>query len=109
MNARQTANREIIDDVVRRIVEAAAPEKIILFGSAARGDLGADSDLDTLVVKDDPDTLGLLGRIYRSLYGAGAAVDAVVAAPKDLERFKDSHALVFKSALLEGQVLYDAS
>ncbi|MCY4431138.1 MAG: nucleotidyltransferase domain-containing protein [Rhodospirillales bacterium] len=108
MNEQQTASREIIDDIVRRIVGAVAPEKIILFGSAARGEMSADSDLDILVVKDDPDTLGLLGRIYRSLYGAGAAVDAIVTTPKDLERFRDSHALVFKSAILEGRVLYDA-
>ena len=110
MKDKQTASREIIDDVVRRIVETAAPDRIILFGSAARGDMGADSDLDILIVKDDPDTLDLLARIYRSLYGAGAAVDAIVVAPEeDLERFKDSHALVLKSALLEGQVLYEAA
>ena len=109
MKDKQTASREIIDDVVRRIVETAAPDRIILFGSAARGDMGADSDLDILIVKDDPDSLGLLARIYRSLYGAGAAVDAIVVAPEDLERFKDSHTLVLKSALLEGQVLYEAA
>jgi len=31
--------KEVLDDIVRRIVEVAAPEKIILFGSAARGEL----------------------------------------------------------------------
>lgn len=33
--------RRVLSEVVRRVVEAAAPEKIILFGSAARGEMGA--------------------------------------------------------------------
>jgi len=37
--------------VIRRIVEIAQPEKIILFGSAARGEMGPHSDVDLLVVK----------------------------------------------------------
>ncbi len=41
----------ILADIVRRVVEAADPEKIILFGSAARGTMGPDSDLDLLVIK----------------------------------------------------------
>ena len=42
---------DVLDEVVQRIVAVADPEKIILFGSAARGELGPDSDLDLLVVK----------------------------------------------------------
>ena len=41
----------ILVDIVRRVVEAAAPEKIVLFGSAARGEMGPDSDYDLLVIK----------------------------------------------------------
>ncbi len=43
--------RRVLADVVRRVVEAAQPDKIILFGSAARGEMGLDSDLDLLVIK----------------------------------------------------------
>ena len=42
---------DVLDEVVQRIVAVADPEKIILFGPAARGELGPDSDLDLLVVK----------------------------------------------------------
>jgi predicted nucleotidyltransferase len=38
-------------EIVRRVVDAAHPDSIILFGSAARGETGPDSDLDLLVVK----------------------------------------------------------
>ena len=49
-----------------------------------------------------------MARIYGNLHGVGAAVDAIVAAPEDVERFKDCHALVFKPALREGRVIYEA-
>lgn len=99
--------QRILDDVVARIVDVADPEKIILFGSAARGDTGPNSDLDLLVIKDGADGLDLMARIYRRLHGTGASVDVVVVSPADVERFKDSHALVIKPALREGTVVYE--
>jgi len=95
-------------EIVRRIVEVARPEKIILFGSAARGDMGPNGDVDLLVIRDGGDALDLMTRIYGNLHGVGAAVDAIVATPADVERYKDSHALVFKSALREGRVIYES-
>ena len=50
-----------------------------------------------------------MGQIYRNLHGVGAAVDALVVTPEDVERFKDSHALVIKPALREGKVVYEAA
>ncbi len=97
-----------LDEIVQRIVEVAHPEKIILFGSAARGDMGRNSDVDLLVIREGADALDLMTRIYGNLRGVGAAVDAIVAAPEHVERFKDSHALVFKPALQEGRVIYEA-
>ena len=87
----------------------AQPEKIILFGSAARGDMGPHSDVDLLIVKEGADALDLMGDIYMNLHGVGAAVDAVVVTPADVERYKDSHALVIKPALREGRVVYEAT
>ena len=98
-----------IEEVVRRIVEAAQPEKIILFGSAARGEMGPHSDLDILVVKSGADHWGLSGEIRRALRGVNAAVDLVVATPEDIEQYKDSHPLVYKPALREGRVMYEAA
>ena len=37
---------KILDDLVRRIIEVVQPQRIILFGSAARGDMRPDSDID---------------------------------------------------------------
>ena len=102
-------DQEMLNEVIRRIVEVAEPAKIILFGSAARGEMSRHSDLDLLIIKEGRDALDLMARIYRNLHGVGVAVDAIVVAPRDVERYKDSHALVIQPALREGKVMYENS
>ena len=109
MAGRRTVEQKTLDEIIRRIVEVAQPEKIILFGSAARGEMGPNSDVDLLIIKKGADALDLMAEIYRNLHGVGAAVDAIVVTPEDVERFKDSHALVIKPSLREGKVVYEAS
>jgi predicted nucleotidyltransferase len=108
MDRKRTVDQKTLDDIIRRVVEVAHPEKILLFGSAARGEMGPNSDVDLLIIKSGTDTLDLMGQICRNLHGVGAAVDAIVVTPEDVERFKDSHALVIKPALREGKVVYEA-
>lgn len=101
-------DQTVLDDVIQRVVEVAQPERIILFGSAAQGRMSRNSDVDLLIIKDGSDPVSLMARIYRRLHGVGVAVDAIVASPEDVERYKDAHALVFKPALCEGRVVYEA-
>jgi len=101
--------REVLDDIIRRIVEVARPERIIMFGSAARGEMGPNSDLDLLVVKSNVEHRGrLTGDITMNLIGAGQAVDVIVATPEDVERYGESIGLVSRPALKEGKVVYAA-
>jgi predicted nucleotidyltransferase len=110
MNTRPTVNQAALDEIIRRIVEVAAPERIILFGSAARGEMGPHSDLDLLVIKSgDFDRGKLTEEIYIKLHGDYYAVDVIVVTPEDVERYRDTHALVIKPALREGRVIYDAA
>ncbi|OGW15981.1 MAG: nucleotidyltransferase [Nitrospirae bacterium GWA2_42_11] len=96
-------------EIIRRIVEVANPDKIILFGSAARGQMGPNSDLDLLVVKSGDFHRGrLIEEIYMNLFGVGQAVDIIVVTPEDIERYKDSFAVVIYPALKEGKVVYAA-
>ncbi len=44
---------EAIKNITDQIIEKYKPEKIILFGSAARGEFGPDSDADFLIIKDE--------------------------------------------------------
>ena len=102
-------DQSILDDIIQRVVEVAQPEKIILFGSAARGEMNRHSDVDLLIVRDGSDLRRLTARIYRNLRGVGAAVDAIVVTPADVERYKECHALVIKPALKEGKVVYESA
>ena len=98
--------KEILDEIIRRIVEVAQPEKIILFGSATRKEIGPSSDVDLLVVKSGVHRRRLAQAIYMNLFGVGIAVDVVVVTPEDIEKYKDSFALVIEPALREGEVVY---
>ena len=49
-----TVDESLLDEVVRRVLTVARPERIILFGSAATGQMTEDSDLDLLVVEPEP-------------------------------------------------------
>ena len=100
---------DVLNEIVQRIVDVAKPQRIILFGSAARGEMGPHSDVDLLVVKDGERSLDVMKEIYMNLDGVGVAVDALVATSDRVERYRDSHALVFKSALREGRVIYEAA
>jgi predicted nucleotidyltransferase len=99
----------VLADIVKRIVRAANPEKIVLFGSAARSQMGPNSDIDLLVIKDGKfDYWRVLTNIYRNLRGDGAAVDVVLVTAEDAERYRDTHCLVICPALREGKVIYEA-
>jgi predicted nucleotidyltransferase len=100
---------DALAEIIRRIVRVAAPERIVLFGSAARGEAGPNSDLDLLVVKSGQFHRGqLTDAIYRSLIGVGQAVDVIVVTPEDVDRYRDSPGLVIAPTLREGRVVYAA-
>ncbi len=99
---------KILTEIIHRIVRVAQPDKIILFGSAARGEMGPDSDLDLLVVKSGVTHRGYLtDTIYENLIGVGQAVDVVVVTPEDIKRYADAFCLVIHPALKEGKVVYE--
>ena len=78
-------DQALLDEVVRRVVEVAQPERIILFGSAARGQASPESDLDLLVIKRDVSHRGRLAeKIHLNFFGLGVAVDVIVATPEDI-------------------------
>jgi len=105
----QVLSEETLRAIVRRIVEAVQPEKIILFGSAARGEMGPDSDVDLLVVKSGVHRRELAARLYRELADLPVPKDIIVATPEDLERHRDTIGLVYRTALREGRVVYVAA
>jgi len=102
-------NEDILHEIVRRIVAAVQPEKIILLGSAARKRWGRTTMLDFLVVKKGKyNRSRLAGDIYMNLHGVGHAVGVIVVTPQDVERYRDTHCLVIKPALQDGKEVYRA-
>ncbi|MFH1435467.1 MAG: nucleotidyltransferase domain-containing protein [Pseudomonadota bacterium] len=101
-------DKKILDAIVRRIVDAVKPEKIILFGSAARGEMGNNSDVDLLIVKAGAHRRKVAMEVYRNMAGVGCAVDVIVVTPEDIERYRNSPTLIIEPALKEGKVVYAA-
>jgi len=100
---------ELIGEVTRRIVSIAHPQRVVLFGSATRGEIGPDSDLDVLVIVRGPVQRRRLAQaIDRNLHGVGMPVDVVVATEEDVERFGDQIGLILRPALSQGRVMYEA-
>ncbi len=95
----------VIQDIVRRVVAAARPKEIILFGSAARGTMGPNSDVDLLVIKRGRfNRARVENAIYRGLRGCGAAVDVIVVTPEEIERYRASPCLVIHPACATGRL-----
>ena len=95
MRQRRSVATDVLDEIVRCVAEAAHSERVILFGSAARGEMGPNSYVDLLVVVPGPaDRKGLIDAISRSLHessGHREAVDAVVVTTEDVEQYGNSH------------------
>lgn len=102
-------NQTLLKEITRRIVVLANPRRVVLFGSATRGEMRKDSDYDVLVVVSEPvHRRRLAQKIYRGLHGMGVSVDVVVATDDDLKKYGSRAGTILKSALTEGQVLYEA-
>jgi predicted nucleotidyltransferase len=109
MGDNKALSEEKLQEIIRRIVRVAHPEKIILFGSAARGEMGPNSDVDLLVIKRGEYHQGhLTGEIYMNLHGVGQAVDVILVTPEQVERYRDTHYLVIAPALRQGREVYHA-
>lgn len=100
--------QQAIQAMVDRIVEGFDPEKVILFGSFARGTATRDSDVDLLVV------MALKGSrrqqcidIWMRLGGLGLPKDVVLLTPQEFEKQKELPGTIGRCAALEGRVLYE--
>ena len=104
----QDSINEHIQEMVERIVTRFGPEKIILFGSHARGEGAADSDVDLLVVMN---VSGSRRRqavaIDLSLQGIPLPADIIVVPPRELVACRDAIGSIIREAAHEGKVLYE--
>ena len=101
---------EVVREIVSRLVRYFQPDRIYLFGSAARGEDRPGSDLDFLVLLPDeaPGELLVSGREYECLAGILVPVDVVPIRRSTFEARKHWLMSLPAIALREGQVVYDA-
>ncbi len=96
-----------IQEMARRIVAAAKPLKVILFGSWARETARPGSDVDLLVIKHDPVAQHQEAvRLRRLLQDFRVSIDIVVVGQSFAERYGDIPGSVLYPAFREGRVLY---
>jgi predicted nucleotidyltransferase len=109
MDTTAVQHQDVLDEIIGRVFKVVRPRRIVLFGSAVRGKMGPDSDLDVLVIVRGPAHRRFLAQeIYRNLHGIPLPVDVVVATEQDIERHGDSVGTILRPALREGEVIYES-
>ncbi|MBN1149055.1 MAG: nucleotidyltransferase domain-containing protein [Anaerolineales bacterium] len=99
---------ESLPQAIERIVAALQPEKIILFGSYARGAPTPDSDVDLLVIMEtDLPPLERYLAVSRLLRPRPFPVDILVKRPDEIEQALDEGDFFIHTILNEGEVLYE--
>ncbi len=75
-----------IQEMAQKIAQVYNPDRILLFGSYARGQATPSSDIDLLIVKDTRQPVLRRGQIARQLfYDSLVRVDLLVYTPQELE------------------------
>jgi predicted nucleotidyltransferase len=103
-------DESLIQEVVRRILSVTKPDRIIVFGSAATGEMTRDSDIDLLVVERNPgDRRKKSVRIREALCGLGYPFDVIVISTQWFEESKGVIGGIAYPANKYGKVIYEAA
>ncbi len=98
-----------LEEIIDRILRVIVPDKIILFGSRARGEARDDSDYDLLLIKSgirSEDERAIAQDIYVNLIGVKAGVDVIVKTPENVEEGRKRQSSIVREATDEGVVVY---
>ena len=97
-----------LEEMVTQIVAHFHPQRLILFGSHARGEAQEDSDVDLLIIapSNEPRWRRTVS-VYRVLAGLGVAKDIVWWTPEEIAEWRDVKSHLIHRVLREGKVLYE--
>lgn len=96
-----------LDEIARRIVQAFHPERIVLFGSRARGDAGSDSDVDLMVEMNTDATPAERSLAVQALFGLRDwSLDVVVLTPAEMTAARGVTGTLVSMIDAEGRVIY---
>jgi predicted nucleotidyltransferase len=100
-------DQKILDKIINAILQVIIPDKIILFGSQAKGEARPDSDYDILIIKANVEYRRKTAQeIHKKLIGTNTSVDIIIETPERLDKYKDVVDYIYKSILEEGIVIY---
>jgi predicted nucleotidyltransferase len=103
---------KLLEEMTKRIVETVNPRQVVLFGSRACNDSHPTSDVDLLVVEDEPfgpsrSRRKEMAKLWQALSGFDVAKDILVYAFEEVERWRHSRSHVVARALRHGRILYE--
>ena len=99
---------DVTQDIIRRIVATAQPQKIVLFGSRARGDARPDSDFDLLVIKESSEPgYRRDAPLYVALADLPVEVDVLVYTPEEVAEWAQVPQAFVTTATREGKTIYE--
>ncbi len=96
----------LLDEALTRILQVCDPAEVILFGSAARGELRDGSDLDLLIVEDDPSTERDTERLVRDAIEHLPKADVMTATRSEMREAEGSLSRIHRTIATEGVTLY---
>jgi predicted nucleotidyltransferase len=109
-----TLTKEVLGEMTEAVVREVDPERIILFGSHARDEQRADSDIDLLIVEKEAfgpirNRRREIARVRRVLSRFRFPKDILVYSVAEVEKWQDTANHIVARSLREGQVLYERS
>jgi len=103
-------NDDVLSEIRERLVRRFHPEKIILFGSQARGTADKRSDVDLLVIcRFKGKRRRLMVEMTRALLEIDYAFDVVILRPEEMEQDRDIPGTIGRYAYKEGKIVYEQS
>lgn len=106
----QFNNTNVMKQVIERVVSAAHPAKIILFGSCARGEMREGSDIDLLIVEEKIENKGKeMVRLRNVIGNVGVGVDILLYTPEEIDDWGYLPGTALYAALKEGKTIYEAT
>lgn len=96
-----------LNEIIKRILNKVKAQKIILFGSRARGNYTEDSDYDLLVICDNfIDVKKLSKEIYSQFIGINKGIDVIIRPEKYVNENKSNLNSFIGNIISEGEVIY---
>ena len=100
----------ILYEIIDRVLGVVKAEEIVIFGSAATGQMNPDSDIDIAVIVNSANSKRHIAMdIYLALRGIGVPIDIIVITPEEIKKYKDAIGTIIPEIIYNGRTIYKFS